>query len=68
MKQPPKKQPAADLPPKDNQRPKGVVPTYGAFAMQPVTKADKRYPETNVACPDDTGVEENRDWVMFNEK
>ena len=40
----------------------------GAFAMQPITKPDSRYPKTNVARPSDESVEENRDWVNFNEK
>ncbi len=41
---------------------------YGAFAMQPITKPDRRFPQTNVARPSDESVEENRDWVNFNKK
>lgn len=41
---------------------------YGAYAMQPITKPDRRFPQTNVACPSDESVEENRDWVNFNKK
>lgn len=40
----------------------------GAYAMQPITKPDRRFPQTNVARPSDESVEENRDWVMVNEK
>lgn len=42
--------------------------TPGAYAAQPITRPDRRYPKTRVARPDDDGVEENRDWVNFNEK
>ncbi len=59
---------APTLPLKDNQKPKKVIPTYGAYAMQPITKPDSRFPKTGVARPNDTGVEENRDWVMENKK
>ena len=40
----------------------------GAYIMQPITKPDRRFPKTNVARPSDESVEENRDWVNFNEK
>lgn len=40
----------------------------GAYAMQPITKPDRRFPKTNVARPSDESVEENRDWVNFNTK
>lgn len=41
---------------------------HGAYIMQPITKPDRRFPETNVARPSDESVEENRNWVNFNEK
>ncbi|MGI6265009.1 MAG: hypothetical protein ACOYJY_06050 [Acutalibacteraceae bacterium] len=47
---------------------RAFTPTYGDYAAQPITKPDQRYPKTRVARPDDDGVEENRDWVMENEK
>ena len=40
----------------------------GAYAMQPITKPDRRFPQTNGARPSAESVEENRDWVIVNEK
>ena len=40
----------------------------GTYATQAISDTTHRQPKTGIAIPDDMCVEENKDWVDFNEK
>ena len=42
-------------------------PIRGAYASQPISKADSRFDVTSVARPNEDSVIENRDWIQENE-
>lgn len=41
-------------------------PIRGAYASQPISKADSRFEATGVARPNDASVEESREWIQEN--
>lgn len=40
----------------------------GAYITQPISQADSRQPETDVALPNDENVARNRKWIEENQK
>ena len=53
---------------KKEKRSGGKHRLHGSFAEQAISDPAERYPQTGVAKPSDSDVEEAREWVNSNEK
>lgn len=49
-----------------NPKKKIKKPITGTYITQPISQADNRDSDTNVALPDDPNVAYNRDWSIEN--
>jgi len=49
-------------------KPKKKKKQTGAFETQPISQADARAHQTNVAIPNEQNVKRNKDWVDQNQK